>query len=211
MNNVTARPFETAQERGEGRVALRVNALEKARAENAVVNNRPREKRIHPHLRIDVAVPDGRAGRTEILEVLVAQHRLGLAVAGLLAEVGAHLEPAIMPDHRGRAEADDVAELHQAPADIDVVAGLAVLDVEAADLVERPLVVGHVAARDVLRNRVGQQHVARRSGRGANGGLDPIGGGRRNIGSAHRRVSRPRAACGRESRASRDPPCSPNR
>ena len=179
-------PFEAAQQRGERRVALRINALEKPGAENAVINDRPGEKRIHPHLRIDVAVPDGRAGRAEILEMLVAQHRLGLAVAGLLAEVGADLEPAVMPDHGGGAEADHVAALHQPPADIDVVARLAVFGIEAADLVQRPFVIGHVAARHVLGNRVGQQHVAGRAGRRADRRLNPVGRGRRNIRAAHR-------------------------
>ncbi len=92
--------------------------------------------------------------------MLVAQHRLGLAITGLLAEVGAHLEPAVMPHHRRRAEPDDVTALHEPPADIDVVAGLAVLGIEAADFLQRPFVIGHVATGNVLGNRVGQEHMA---------------------------------------------------
>ena len=90
----------------------------------------------------------------------------------------------MMPDDRGRAECDDVAFLLQAPAEIDVVARLAIFDIEAADGVERPAIEGHVTARNVLRHGVGQEHVARAAGRRRDAGLDPIFRRRRNVRAA---------------------------
>ena len=54
----------------------------------------------------------------------------------------------------------------QAPADVDVVAGDPEPLVEAADLLQRRLAEGHVAARHVLGLAVGDQDVDRPAGRG---------------------------------------------
>ena len=90
-----------------------------------------------------------------------------------------------MPDDRGRAKGDDVAFLLQTPAKIHVVAGFAILNVEAADGVESPTIKGHVTTRDVLRHRVGQKNMARAARRGGDAGLHPIFRRRRNIRTAH--------------------------
>jgi hypothetical protein len=82
----------------------------------------------------------------------------------------------MMPDDRRRSEGDDVAFLLQAPAEIDVVARLALIDIETADGLEGTPIKGHVKARDVLRDGVGKQHVARAAGRGRDTGLDPVPG-----------------------------------
>ncbi len=87
----------------------------------------------------------------------------------------------MMPDDRGRTKRDDVAFLLQAPAEIDVVARLAIFDIEAADRVERPAIEGHVTTWNVLRDRVGEQHVARSAGRRRDAGLDPVFRRRRNV------------------------------
>ena len=49
--------------------------------------------------------------------------------------------------------------LLQSPAEIDVVAGFPILDVEAADRGKSPAVKGHVTTWDVTRDRVGEEHV----------------------------------------------------
>ena len=86
-----------------------------------------------------------------------------------------------MPDDRGRTKGDDVAFLLQAPAKIDVVARLAILDIETADRVERPAIEGHVTTWNVLRDRVGEEHVARAAGCRRDAGLDPVFRRRRNV------------------------------
>ena len=93
-----------------------------------------------------------------------------------------------MPDNRGRAKRDDVAFLLQTPAEIDVVSGLAILDVEAADGIKGPAIKGHVTTGNVLGHGVGQQNVARSARRRRHAGLHPIFRRRRNVGAAHARV-----------------------
>ena len=87
----------------------------------------------------------------------------------------------MMPDDRGRTKCDDVAFLLQAPAEIDVVARLAIFDIETADRVERPAIEGHVTPWNVLRHRVGEEHVARSARRRRDAGLDPVFRRRRNV------------------------------
>ena len=93
-----------------------------------------------------------------------------------------------MPDDRRWAECNDLALLLEAPAEVDVVAGLAVLGVEATDLVEGPAVESHVAAGDVLCHHVGEEHVAGAAGCGRHAGLLPVLGRRGDIGAADTRV-----------------------
>src|SRR6187455_286396 len=94
----------------------------------------------------------------------------------------------MVPDDGGRAEGDDVAFLLQAPAEIDVVARLAIIDVEAADGLEGPAIKGHVTTRDVLRHGVGEEDVAGAAWRRGHTGLNPVFGRRRNVWTAHPRV-----------------------
>ena len=77
-----------------------------------------------------------------------------------------------------------MAFLLQAPAEIDVVARFAILDVEAADSVEGPTIEGHVTTRNVLGHGVGKENVTRSPGRGGDAGLDPVFRRRRNVGPA---------------------------
>ena len=113
--------------------------------------------------------------------MLEAQHRFGFAIAFLLFAKSAQGEAAIMPDDRGRAKRDDVACLLQAPAEIDVVAGLAIFGIEPADAFKGPAIKGHVTTGNVLGHRVGEQNVARSAGRRRDAGLDPVLRRRRNI------------------------------
>src|SRR5678815_1230002 len=80
----------------------------------------------------------------------------------------------MMPDDRGWTKCDDMAFLLQAPAKIDVVAGLAIFDIETANRVERPAIEGHVTTWNVLRYRVGEEYVARAARCRRDAGLDPV-------------------------------------
>src|SRR6266498_5673338 len=106
---------------------------------------------------VEHTAPLAIASAVELVGVLEAQQRLGLAVASLLPQVGARVLPAVVPDERARGEGDPVARLLQPPAHVDVVAGLAVLRVEAVDRFQRLAPERHVAARDVLRYLVALQ------------------------------------------------------
>ena len=57
----------------------------------------------------------------------------GLAVAALLIAIGFDRVAAEMPDDGRRAEADDIAGILEAPADVDIVAGGAIDRIEAAE------------------------------------------------------------------------------
>ena len=90
-----------------------------------------------------------------------------------------------MPDNGRRAEGDHATALLKAPAEVHVIACLAVFGVKAADLVERPAVEGHVTAGNVLGDDIGEQDMARASGCRCYAGLDPIFRRRRNVWPAH--------------------------
>ena len=136
-----------------------VDALEESAAEQPMIDDR--RARLHADLGrgVDAAGPAGRAETVEVLRMPPFQDGLGLAVARLLLEVGADRVAPVVPDEASRAEADPVAALLEPPADVHVVAGLPEDRVEAADLLQRPSVERHVAARDVLREAVGEHHV----------------------------------------------------
>ena len=70
-----------------------------------------------------------------------------------------------MPDDGCRAETERVADLEQAPADVDIVSRDAELRVESAHVFKGSLAEGHIAARNVLGVPVGDQHVSWRPGR----------------------------------------------
>src|SRR4029077_10712985 len=88
----------------------------------------------------------------------------------------------MMPDNRRWTKCDDVAFLLQAPTKIDVVARLAIFDIETANRVERPAIEGHVTPWNVLRYRVGEEHVARAARCRRDAGLNPVFRWRRNVG-----------------------------
>ena len=93
-----------------------------------------------------------------------------------------------MPNNRGRTKRDDATALLQTPAKIDIVAGLVIFGIEAADIFERPAVKRHVTSRNVLGDNVRKQHVRRSAGRAGHASLDPIFRRRRHIRSADARV-----------------------
>ena len=83
---------------------------------------------------------------------------------------------------RGRTEGDRVAGLLDAPAKIDVVAGLVIFGIEPADAFEGPAIPGHVTPGNVLGDCVREKHVARPARRGGDAGLHPVLRRRRNVG-----------------------------
>ena len=91
----------------------------------------------------------------------------------------------MMPDNGGGTESDDATGLLQAPAKIDIVAGLVIFGIEAADVFERPSVERHVTTGNVFGDRVGEQNMTRSARRCGDTGLDPILRRRRNIRPAH--------------------------
>ena len=137
---------------------------------------------------VDLSLPLRRAGGSEEDKVLEAQERLRFAVSFLLLAEGLQREPAVVPDDGGGTEGDDLTLLLEAPAEVDIIPGFAVLGVEAADLVKGPLVEGHVASGNVLGHHVREQDMAGTSGGRGDAGLMPVLCWRRDVRSADARV-----------------------
>jgi hypothetical protein len=93
--------------------------------------------------------------------VLAHQHRLGLAVALLLLEVGPHRGAPVVPDESRRVEPDAIPPLLQPPAQVHVIARLREDGIEPANLLQRPLVERHVAPGDVFGHTIVEHHVGR--------------------------------------------------
>ena len=108
---------------------------------------------------VDPTMPHGSAEAVEIFGVTALEQGFGLAVAGLLFEVGGDGIASVVPDETGRAESDLVASLLEPPANIHIIAGLTVNGVKAADLPQCPSVECHVAAGDVLGDAVVEHHM----------------------------------------------------
>src|SRR5437667_8510272 len=90
-----------------------------------------------------------------------------------------------MPHDRSRAESNDAPGLLNSPAKINIISGFAVFGIEAANIVKRPSIKRHVTARNMLRDRIGEQNVTGPPGRSRDAGLDPILRQRCNVRSAH--------------------------
>src|SRR5436189_4202033 len=114
-----------------------IKALEQAGAERAPVDDRVVEPQTLERRPVQDAAPLAVAAAIEPIRMFEAQEGFGFAVAGLLAQVGGRRLPTMVPNERPRSEGNPVARLLQAPADIHVVARLAVLRVEAVDRLDR--------------------------------------------------------------------------
>src|SRR5205809_6853215 len=147
------------QRREEARRGL-VEGLIRRDAPDTVVDARPAPaERAGEPVPVDAAGPADVARVVVFLGPLALQHRLGPAIPDLLLPVGAHRIPPAVPDHGGRAEAERPAPLLQPPAYVHVVTGGAKLRIEATDGLQTGLPERHVAAGDVLRLAIGQEHV----------------------------------------------------
>jgi hypothetical protein len=129
--------------------------LEQPLAEDSVVDDRLVDEPGETRSTVDLSLPLGGAGRAEEDKVLETEERLGFAVALLLLAEGLEREAAIVPDNGRGAECDDSPLLLEAPAEIDIVARLAVFGIESANLVKGPAMEGHIASGDVLRHDIG--------------------------------------------------------
>ena len=107
------------------------------------------------------------------MRVLPLQEGLGLAVSDLLSPVRLHRWATMVPDDRRRAEADPVAPLEQAPADVHVVRRFLEDRVEPADFLQSALPERHVAARDVLGRSIVEHYLRRAARRSVDALRDP--------------------------------------
>src|SRR5215467_452156 len=92
------------------------------------------------------------------------QETLSFAITDLLPPISPDRIAMMVPDESARAEGQPPAALLQPPADVNVVAGLGVSRIETAHFFERAPAKGHVAAGNVLGDRVVQEHVRRPAG-----------------------------------------------
>jgi len=92
-----------------------------------------------------------------------------------------------MPDHRGRAEADGMPGILEAPADVDIIAGGAVDRVEAAEPQQNLAAERHVATGDMLGDLVAEQDMRRAARRHRDRGRNEALFGGWEIGPAARR------------------------
>src|SRR6185295_17007181 len=114
-----------------------VERLKQPAAIDTAVDHRARQRQDRRDAAIDAPAPARIAERVEAVRVAEVQERLGLAVAALLPDIRLDRIAPEVPHHGRGAPADAVAEILQAPADVDVVPGGAVHRVEAPDLLER--------------------------------------------------------------------------
>src|SRR5438477_272119 len=114
-----------------------------------------------------------------------SQQRFGFTVSFLLFQKCSKSEAPMVPDNGRRTESDDATGLLQAPAKIDIVTGLVILNVEASDVFKGPAIKSHVTTRNVLSHSVSEENMTRSSGRGGDTRLDPIGCRRSNIRPAY--------------------------
>ena len=97
--------------------------MEKATAENSVINDAPLENKTILGGGIDSTTPNAAAEGIESLRMFGIKQGFGFAIAGLLFEVRRHRTPAIMPHKSGRAEPDLQVLVLKSPADINVITG----------------------------------------------------------------------------------------
>ena len=130
------------------------------------------------------------AGAVVFLGPLAGQQRLGATVAALLPDVRAYGIAAVVPDDRGRVEAQRPAAIAEAPANVDIVAGGSELRIESSDLPETSGAKRHVAARDVLGLPIRDEHVQRAARCVRDALCDRPVAGRRQVRPSHSRVRR---------------------
>src|SRR5262245_22325541 len=89
-----------------------------------------------------------------------------------------------MPDDRGRAERDYLSTLLNSPAEIHVVAGLAIFGIESAYTIEGPTVKRHVTTWNMFGDCIREQNMVWSARRRSNARLDPILCRRRDVWSS---------------------------
>ena len=133
--------------------------MEKSFTENPVINDRAINKPAEPRSAVDLTAPFRCAGRAEKDQMFKAQQRFRFAVAVLLFQESAQRKPPIMPDDRGRTERDYPSSLLNSPAEIHVVAGLAIFGIEPTYTFEGPTVKRHVTTGNMLGDCIRKQNM----------------------------------------------------
>src|SRR5438874_13714202 len=98
---------------------------------------------------IDTPMPHPAPDQVKIFGMLTNKQCLSLTVPSLLFQVGPDGGTPIMPDKTSGAESDFVTAPPQAPAKIDIIAGLATNGIESINLRRRLGVTAQVAAGNV--------------------------------------------------------------
>src|SRR5215475_10120825 len=144
--NRQRKPFDAAEVCRDVGLRRRINRLKKSFTENAVINDRAINKPTEPCSAVDLAAPFRCACRAEKDQMLKSEQRFCFAVAILLFQKRAKGKPSIMPDDRGRTERDNPSTLLNSPAEIYVVAGLAIFRIEPTHTFKSPTIERHVTA-----------------------------------------------------------------
>ncbi len=158
--------------------------MEKSFTEDAVVNDRAIHKPAEPRSAVDLTAPLRCAGRAEKDQMFKAQQGFRFAIAVLLFQESAERKPSIMPDDRGRTKRYYPSSLLNSPAEIHVVAGLAIFGIEPAYTFESPTVKRHVTTGNMLGDGIRKQNMVWSTRRRSNARLNPILCRRRDIWSA---------------------------
>ena len=177
-------PLNTAEVSSQLRLRSGVDALKEALSKDTMINHwlvdEPRKARGT----VNLTFPLGGAGWSEEDQVFEAKEGFCLSIPLLLLSESLQGETAIMPDNGRRAKGDHLSLLLKAPAEIHVVAGLSVFRIEAPNFFKGPSVKGHIAARDMFRNDVGEEYMARAAWCRRNACLMPVLRGRGDVRTA---------------------------
>src|SRR5262245_12772626 len=150
-----------------------VHALEESGAESSAIDDRIAPAEALQRGAVENAAPFAVAAPVELLRVLELKECFRFAITGLLAQIGAHVLSAVMPDKRAGRKSDPVAGLLQSPANIHVIARLAVMRIEAVDRLQNVAAKGHVATGNVLGLLIALQHMGGLTRRGRHAGGQP--------------------------------------
>src|ERR1700730_10476510 len=123
-------PFQRAREHGAVRRLRLVDALEESGAEHATINDGAGKTQTLQRGAIQDATPFAVPAAVELVGMLESKQRFRLAVTRLLSEVRPRRLPPVMPDERPGSKRDPKPRLLQSPANVHVIAGLAILEVK---------------------------------------------------------------------------------
>src|SRR4030095_13426428 len=123
------------------------------------------------------------------------EQRCRFAIAVLLFQESSQRKTSMVPDDSGRTERNHTTGLLKTPAKIDVISGLMIFRIEAADALKRPPLERHVTTGNVFGDRVGQQNVAGTARRRCDTGLNPMLCRWRNVRSAYSRMAAAQKGC----------------
>src|SRR5262249_17840045 len=150
-----------------------------------MIDHRFEERAISGQVAVDAPLPSRLPAFVELFLMAVLQETFALAVADLLSPISSDRIAMMMPDERRGAESQMPAALLQSPPHVHGVTGFGVGRIEAAPLFERPPAKGHIASRNVLGDRIVEEHVRRAAGTSRDTLRDPAVVFRRDVRPAH--------------------------